>query len=120
MARPLKPDGVLSHVDECGAAHMADVSAKPLTPRRAVAGGLVHAAPGTISLIAGNAVRKGDVLATARLAGIMAAKSTSEADSSVPRIPLEMIDISLNWSLPRCALTATAGGVAAPAWRWRP
>jgi len=68
----------LSHLDESGKARMVDVSAKDATRRVAVAEGHVALAPATLELIAQGGVAKGDVIATARIAGIMAAKRTHE------------------------------------------
>ncbi len=68
----------LSHLDETGAAHMVDVTAKDATKRVAVAAGTVHTSPDVIALITANGLPKGDALATARVAGIMAAKRTSD------------------------------------------
>ncbi|MCJ9428765.1 cyclic pyranopterin monophosphate synthase MoaC [Kordiimonas marina] len=68
----------LSHIDEQGAAHMVDVGGKNVTERIAVAEGYVHMAPETLKLILSDGLPKGDVLAAARLAGIMAAKKTSD------------------------------------------
>jgi cyclic pyranopterin phosphate synthase len=68
----------LTHVDESGAARMVDVSDKPATHRRAVAGAIVHMKPETVAMIVDGRAPKGDVLAVARVAGIMAAKKTSE------------------------------------------
>ncbi len=68
----------LSHLDAAGEARMVDVSAKPAIPREAVAGGEIRLAPATLDLIESNQVAKGNVLATARLAGILAAKKTGE------------------------------------------
>lgn len=68
----------LSHLDRRGKAKMVDVSVKPATEREAVARGTVQMKPATIKLIKDGAVPKGDVLALARVAGIMAAKKTSE------------------------------------------
>ncbi len=68
----------LTHLDETGAARMVDVSAKPATLREAAARGRVVMAPETAALIREGAAAKGDVLATARLAGIMAAKRTAD------------------------------------------
>ncbi|AFM19134.1 cyclic pyranopterin monophosphate synthase subunit MoaC [Mycolicibacterium chubuense NBB4] len=68
----------LSHVDETGAAHMVDISAKDVTKRTAVAAGTVHTRPDVVEMISANGLPKGDALATARVAGIMAAKRTSE------------------------------------------
>ncbi len=68
----------LTHLDAAGKAAMVDVSAKPATERIAVARGRVRMKPATLALIAENGLPKGDVLATARIAGIMAAKRTAE------------------------------------------
>lgn len=68
----------LTHLDEHGHARMVDVSAKQETARMAVARGKVLLAPATVALLRDNAVPKGDALATARIAGIMAAKKTSD------------------------------------------
>jgi cyclic pyranopterin monophosphate synthase len=68
----------LSHLDAKGRAHMVDVSAKAVTERRAVAEGFVAMAPETLELILQGKAKKGDVLATARIAGIMAAKRTHD------------------------------------------
>jgi cyclic pyranopterin phosphate synthase len=68
----------LSHLDERGQANMVDVVHKPDTAREAIARGAVHMQPATLAMIAGGEAPKGDVIATARIAGIMAAKRTSE------------------------------------------
>ena len=68
----------LTHLDESGAALMVDVSAKPDTVREAVAEGRITMTSAALSAIKDGTAKKGDVLATARIAGIMAAKKTSE------------------------------------------
>jgi cyclic pyranopterin phosphate synthase len=68
----------LSHINERGEANMVDVSDKAVTSRTAIAEGLVLMKPDTLALIRTGSVAKGDVLATARIAGIMAAKRTHE------------------------------------------
>ena len=68
----------LTHIDEQGRAHMVDVGGKPDTRRVAVAKGEVHLSGDTLTLIAGGNIPKGDVFAVARIAGILAAKKTSE------------------------------------------
>ncbi len=68
----------LTHIDETGAARMVDVSAKAVTSRVARAGGRVIMKPETLRTILDNTAKKGDVLAVARVAGIMAAKRTHE------------------------------------------
>ncbi len=68
----------LTHIDETGAARMVDVSAKDVTSRVAVASGRVFMKPETLAAIMEGSAKKGDVLAVARVAGIMAAKKTHE------------------------------------------
>src|ERR1051325_5237175 len=68
----------LSHLDEQGRARMVDVSEKEISTRVAVARGSIHMRPETLSLIRQGKVEKGDVFSVARVAGIMAAKKTSE------------------------------------------
>jgi cyclic pyranopterin phosphate synthase len=68
----------LTHLDASGAAHMVDVGAKAATEREAVAAGVVRLLPTTLALIRSGTAPKGDVVAVARIAGIMAAKKTSE------------------------------------------
>jgi len=68
----------LTHIDETGRAHMVDVSAKAVTAREAVAEGFVRMTPETLALALSGDAKKGDVRATAEIAGIMAAKKTSD------------------------------------------
>ncbi|MBU1311152.1 MAG: cyclic pyranopterin monophosphate synthase MoaC [Gammaproteobacteria bacterium] len=87
----------LTHLDQSGAAAMVDVSAKAATTRLARAGALVQTTPDVIDLIAGALLKKGDVLATARIAGIMAAKKTSEL---IPLChPLMLSKVSIDFQL---------------------
>jgi cyclic pyranopterin monophosphate synthase len=72
------PEMKLTHLDEIGAARMVDVSAKPPLERVAVARGTIQLRPATLDLIEGHGMAKGNVLATARIAGIQAAKRTGE------------------------------------------
>ncbi len=71
-------DSPLTHFDASGQAHMVDVGAKPATKRVAVAQGRIEMLPETLALIQSGSAKKGDVLGVARLAGIMAAKKTSD------------------------------------------
>src|SRR5579863_5777969 len=73
-----KDNSALTHIDAKGEARMVDVSAKAATERTAIAEGHVVMSQATLALITSGNTRKGDVLATARIAGIMAAKRTSE------------------------------------------
>jgi cyclic pyranopterin monophosphate synthase len=83
----------LSHVDESGAVRMVDVGAKPLQRRRAVARAVVHMAPETAAKLRN--LPKGDALATAQLAGIMAAKRTSDLIPLCHPLPISHADVSL-------------------------
>jgi cyclic pyranopterin phosphate synthase len=85
----------LTHVDEQGRARMVDVGAKPVTVRECVARGSVRMAPATLERIHDDAVAKGDVLATARLAGIQAAKRTSEWIPLAHALPLDLVEVDL-------------------------
>jgi len=92
----------LSHVDARGRARMVDVSPKPVTRREAIARGAVHMRPETVGLVVANALPKGDVLATARIAGIMAAKRTAELIPLCHPLPIDHVDVDLVPD-PRCA-----------------
>jgi cyclic pyranopterin monophosphate synthase len=85
----------LSHVDESGAARMVDVSRKEAVRRTALARGRIALAPATVELVRANAIAKGDVLAVARIAGIMAAKRASELIPLCHPIFLEHVDVKL-------------------------
>jgi cyclic pyranopterin phosphate synthase len=83
----------LSHTDADGEAHMVDVSAKPVTSRVAKAEGSVSMSRSTLDLVRGNSAAKGDVLGAARIAGIMAAKKTSELIPLCHGLPLDHLDL---------------------------
>ena len=83
----------LSHIDAEGRAHMVDVGAKPVTERICVARGEVRMAAETLAAISEGRVPKGDVLATARLAGIQAAKRTSDWIPLAHPLPLDQVAI---------------------------
>ena len=83
----------LSHLDEGGRARMVDVGAKPETDRRARARAIVRMSPETAALVADGDAPKGDVLATARLAGIQAAKRTGELIPLAHPLPLSYVDV---------------------------
>jgi cyclic pyranopterin phosphate synthase len=88
--------GELSHLDEQGRARMVDVSGKPVTRRISVARGSVRMLPETLARIAAGNLPKGDVLATARLAGIQAAKRTDEWIPLCHSLPLDAVEIELS------------------------
>ncbi len=83
----------LSHIDADGRAHMVDVGEKPITERVCVARGEVHMAGETLAAISEGRVPKGDVLATARLAGIQASKRTADWIPLAHPLPLDQVDI---------------------------
>jgi cyclic pyranopterin phosphate synthase len=102
----------LSHVDAKGAARMVDVGAKPITERRAVARGRLVLSPTTLALIRDGATPKGDVLAAARLAGIMAAKRTSELIPLTHPLPLTHAAVELALERDGVAIEATVATTA--------
>ncbi len=85
----------LTHFDESGAARMVDVGDKPETSRIAVARGAVRMAPSTLALVREGRAAKGDVLAVARLAGIMAAKRTSDLIPLCHPLALTRVEVDL-------------------------
>lgn len=100
----------LSHVDPEGRARMVDVGGKPETARAARAEGSITMSAEALAAIERNAVSKGDVIATARIAGIMAAKKTSELIPLCHPLPLTDagVDIEVDRSLPGLRVTAWA------------
>ncbi len=99
----------LSHLDAQGQAQMVDVTAKAVTDRLAVAEGALRMAPETLALALSGQARKGDVLGTARLAGIMAAKRTADLIPLCHPLPISQvtIDITPDPSLPGLRVTAS-------------
>ncbi len=98
----------LTHLDEQGSAHMVDVGSKPDSERIAVAAGTVWMEAETLRLIREGALKKGDALTVARIAGIMAAKRTSELIPLCHPIPLTQIDVQLTLSDQEGAVQITA------------
>lgn len=99
--------GRLSHVDESGAAHMVDVTAKDATKRTAVAAGTLVTRADVIALIASGGLPKGDALATARIAGIQAAKRTSDLIPLCHQLALTGVDVDFEVGDAEVAITAT-------------
>ncbi|QGY79889.1 cyclic pyranopterin monophosphate synthase MoaC [Sphingorhabdus lacus] len=96
----------LTHLDESGAAHMVDVSAKADTVREAVAEGRIQMSANALQAIVEGSAKKGDVLATARIAGIMAAKKTSEL---IPLChPLLLSKIAVDFTFESDGIRATS------------
>jgi cyclic pyranopterin monophosphate synthase len=85
----------LSHIDESGRAHMVDVGQKPETERVAVARGEVHLRPETLDLIRQGMMKKGDVLTVAQIAGVMAAKRTSDLIPLCHPIAINQVEVTL-------------------------
>src|SRR5262245_30027547 len=86
----------LTHLDETGRARMVDVGNKPDTERIAIAKGEVQMKPETLELIRAGQIEKGDVLTVAQIAGITAAKRTSELIPLCHPLPLTKVDVDLN------------------------
>ena len=104
-----KGGDALTHIDASGEARMVDVSAKDATERTAVAEGRVIMGKATLDLIVSGNAKKGDVLGAARIAGIMAAKRTSELIPLCHPLALSKVtvDISPDKKLPGCIVRAT-------------
>jgi cyclic pyranopterin monophosphate synthase len=90
---PSKPR--LSHVDAGGAVRMVDVGAKPVTAREAVASGRITMSRDAVAQVRAGAIKKGDPLQTARLAGIMAAKRTADLIPLCHPLPISFADVTL-------------------------
>ena len=100
---------VLTHIDAKGEARMVDVSAKPATERVAVAEGQVIMTKATLAMIESGNAKKGDVLGTARIAGIMAAKRTSDLIPLCHPLALSKVtlDIETDKKIPGCRVRAS-------------
>ena len=100
--------GALTHLDESGAARMVDVGRKPDTERVAVAMGSVVMKPETLALVRSNGFEKGDVLAVARVAGIMGAKSTPQLIPLCHPLPLDQVAVEFEIDDDHSAVNITA------------
>src|SRR5580700_3533840 len=87
------PTGPLSHINAAGAAHMVDVTDKTATRRTAVAAGSLHTSAQVVELISAGGLPKGDALATARVAGILAAKRTADLIPLCHQLALTGVDV---------------------------
>jgi cyclic pyranopterin phosphate synthase len=95
--RPAPKSATLSHLDRRGEASMVDVSAKQITVRRALAEGRIHMSAAAFKAVRDAQIAKGDVLGTARIAGVMAAKRTAEL---IPLChPLALSDVQVRFTL---------------------
>ena len=97
----------LSHVDESGAARMVDVSDKPVTARSATARGRVEVSPRVVELLRGEGVPKGDALAVARIAGIMAAKRTPDLVPLCHPLAISGVEVGLEVADDAVEISAT-------------
>ncbi|MDP9097386.1 MAG: cyclic pyranopterin monophosphate synthase MoaC [Verrucomicrobiota bacterium] len=102
----------LTHIAADGRAQMVDVSEKPLSARTAIATGRITLASETVALVRKNEIAKGDVIATARIAGIQAAKRTAHLIPLCHTIPLSEVKIDIDLSGDGAEVTCTARTVA--------
>ena len=98
----------LTHLDDSGAARMVDVADKPATAREAIAEGTITISPEALAAIRDGTTKKGDVLAVARIAGIMAAKKTSELIPLCHPIALSSVTVDFVFGDTNITATATA------------
>jgi cyclic pyranopterin phosphate synthase len=98
----------LTHLNERGEAHIVDIGGKAVTSRRAVARARLEAQPATVAAIAGGTLQKGDALAVARIAGIMAAKRTSELIPLCHPIGLNRVEVEIEAAGTAITIMATA------------
>ena len=98
----------LTHLDERGEARMVDIGDKPATRRRAVARARLEAQPATVAAILGGELKKGDALAVARVAGIMAAKKTAELIPLCHPIALSKVTVEITGGTDWLEVVATA------------
>lgn len=98
----------LTHLNERGEAHIVDIGGKAITARRAVARAVLEAKPDTIAAITGGTLKKGDALAVARIAGIMAAKKTSDLIPLCHPIALSKVEVEISADGNTLAILATA------------
>lgn len=100
----------MTHFDSTGRARMVDISDKPVTARMAKARGVIRMKRETLDAIREGTTRKGDVIAVARVAGIMAAKKTADLVPLCHPIPLTDVDLTIDYDddLPGARVTATA------------
>ena len=100
-------DKNLTHIDQDGNAHMVDVSDRDITTRTATATGKVLLSPQVVAMLRDNTVPKGDVLSTARIAGIMGAKKTSELIPLCHPLAIHGVDVELTTVDSGVEITAT-------------
>jgi cyclic pyranopterin phosphate synthase len=101
-----------SHIDDAGRVKMVDVSGKPLVKRTAVAAGAVHLKEETVKMITDGLIKKGDPLAMARVAGIMAAKKTGDLIPLCHPLPLDNVSVDFEIGKSRIDIRAEAVATA--------
>ncbi|HEY4202282.1 MAG TPA: cyclic pyranopterin monophosphate synthase MoaC [Devosiaceae bacterium] len=99
---------ILTHLNQRGEAHIVDIGDKDATRRRAIAHATLEALPETIEAILGGSLKKGDALAVARIAGIMAAKKTAELIPLCHPIALTKVEVEIVGEGVALMITATA------------
>jgi cyclic pyranopterin monophosphate synthase len=102
----------LTHLDENGRVQMVDVGEKPVTRREAIARGAIHMAAPTLAALVGGTLKKGEALATARIAGIMAAKRTHELIPLCHQIPIDAVEVDFQPDVKQSALLIQARAVS--------
>ena len=111
----------LTHLSSAGEAHMVDVASKPATERVAVAEGRVVMQAKTLAIVRQGDAKKGDVLGTARIAGIQAAKRTHELIPLCHPLPISQVEVDLKADpkLPGVIVTARVKVTGQPALKWK-
>src|SRR5688500_12069293 len=102
------PQAKLTHLDEAGKAQMVDIGHKPVTPREAIAEGFIVLQPATLAAITAGSVPKGEVLNTARIAGILAAKRCGELIPLCHPLSLDSIAVDFELLTDRIRILSTA------------
>jgi cyclic pyranopterin phosphate synthase len=108
----MSSEGSLTHLNAAGEAAMVDVSAKPPMAREAVAEGRILMAPETVRLVEDHGMKKGDVLAVARIAGIQAAKQTQNLIPLCHQLPLAGVTVDFEMEVTGIRIVAKATTVA--------
>lgn len=107
----MEKNTTFTHLDEQGRAKMVDISDKQVTLRKAVASGEVRCHPDTASKMVSQSIKKGDVFAVSRIAGIMAAKKTADLMPLCHAIPINSVEIEISADAEKGIITVTAFAV---------
>ncbi len=108
-----REERALTHLDRRGRLRMVDVGDKPVTRREAIARGRITMAPATLAAIVGGKLNKGEAIAAARIAGVMAAKRTHELIPLCHQIPLEVVEVEFRPDRAHSALEIEARAATA-------